>query len=39
MEKNSPVLTRMISTKSINNSVTSIHNESDNELNKCINLI
>ena len=31
-KKNSPVLTRMISTKSINNSVTSIHNESDNEL-------
>ena len=38
-KKNSPVLTRMISTKSINNSVTSIHNESDNELNRCINLI
>ena len=38
-KKNSPVLTRMISTKSIHNSVTSIHNESDNELNRCINLI
>ena len=38
-KKNSPVLTRMISTKSINNSVTSIHNESDKELNNCINLI
>ena len=38
-KKNSPVLTRMISTKSINNSVTSIHNESNNELNRCINLI
>ena len=38
-KKNSPVLTRMISTKSINNSVTSIHNESDSELNRCINLI
>tara|TARA_B100000886_G_scaffold337798_1_gene299295 strand:+ start:7669 stop:8796 length:1128 start_codon:yes stop_codon:yes gene_type:complete len=38
-KKNSPVLTRMISTKSINSSVTSIHNESDNELNRCINLI
>ena len=38
-KKNSPILTRMISTKSINNSVTSIHNESDNELNRCINLI
>ena len=38
-EKNSPVLTRMISTKSINNSVASIHNTSDEELNRCINLI
>ena len=38
-KKNSPVLTRMISTKSINNSVTSIHNESDNELNRCINSV
>ena len=38
-KKNSPVLTRMISTRSINSSVTSIHNESDNELNRCINLI
>ena len=38
-EKNSPVLTRMISTKSINNSVASIHNASDEELNRCINLI
>ncbi len=38
-KKNSPVLTRMISTKSISNTVTSIHNESDEELNRCINLI
>ncbi|MEC8364320.1 MAG: 3,4-dihydroxy-2-butanone-4-phosphate synthase [Bacteroidota bacterium] len=38
-KKNSPVLTRMISTKSINNTVTSIHSESDEELNRCINLI
>ena len=38
-KKNSPVLTRMISSKSINNSITSIHNESDKELNRCINLI
>ena len=38
-KKNSPVLTRMISSKSINNSITSIHNESDEELNRCINLI
>ncbi len=29
----------MISTKSISNTVTSIHNESDEELNRCINLI
>ena len=38
-KKNFPVLTRMISSKSINNSITSIHNESDKELNRCINLI
>ena len=38
-KKNSPVLTRMISTKSISDTVTSIHNESDEELNRCINLI
>ena len=38
-KKNSPVLTRMISTKSISNTVTSIHDESDEELNRCINLI
>ena len=38
-KKNSPVLTRMISTKSISNTITSIHNESDEELNRCINLI
>ena len=38
-KKNFPVLTRMISSKSINNSITSIHNESDEELNRCINLI
>ncbi len=38
-KKNSPVLTRMISTKSINNSIAGIHNESDKELNSCINLI
>ena len=35
-KKNNPVLTRMISTKSINKSVSSIHNQSDIELNKCI---
>ncbi len=38
-KKNFPVLTRMISSKSINNSITSIHNENDKELNRCINLI
>jgi 3,4-dihydroxy 2-butanone 4-phosphate synthase/GTP cyclohydrolase II len=38
-KKNSPVLTRMISTKSINNSIAGIHKESDKELNSCINLI
>ena len=38
-KKNSPVLTRMISTNSIKNSVNSIHNQSDDELNRCINLI
>ncbi|MBD41017.1 MAG: 3,4-dihydroxy-2-butanone-4-phosphate synthase [Flavobacteriaceae bacterium] len=38
-KKISPVLTRMISTNSINNSVNSIHNQSDDELNRCINLI
>ena len=35
-KKNNPVLTRMISTKSINKSVNSIHNQSDPELNKCV---
>ncbi len=38
-KKNSPVLTRMISTDSINNSVNSLHNQNDDELNRCINLI
>ena len=38
-KKNFPVLTRIISSKSINNSITSIHNENDKELNRCINLI